>query len=274
MFLHTTTILDRIFSYKQDEVENLKRQQPLHQVRTAAESYIKNIDSKPTSFLSALREPSGDGPALIAEIKRASPSRGLLASDIEPSNLARLYQENGAAAISVLTDEKFFQGSLEDLSIVAECLHGDLPLLRKDFIFDPYQLYRARLAGASAVLLIVACLHTKQLAELMVLCQELEMTPLVEVHNSLEVEAALGLNIKLLGINNRDLHTFNVDLETTLRLRPDIPPEVLLVSESGIHTKADVRKLQKAGVDAILVGEALVTAPIRAAKIRELACYG
>ncbi len=209
-------------------------------------------------------------PALIAEIKRASPSRGLLAADFDPLRLALTYQQNGAAAISVLTDEHFFQGSLEFLKQVRAAF-PHLPLLRKDFIFDAYQVYEARAAGADALLLIAAHLTPTKLCELFQLTRSLGMAALVEVHDSQELEKALVCKPRLVGVNNRNLHTFEVNLETSLSLAGAIPGGVSLVAESGIHTPQDVERLAAAGVTAILVGEALVTAADIAAKVRSLA---
>lgn len=264
----TGSILDRIMDHKRAEVVRQKQESPLAEVRSAAGSSPPRPD-----FLAALRQPRGNGPALIAEIKRASPSRGQLAEKMDLSSLARLYQENGAAAISVLTDERFFRGSLDDLQAVADDGRIELPVLRKDFIFDPYQVYQARQAGASAALLIAACLEESQLASLMTLCEELGMSALVEIHNREELETALRCGASLVGINNRDLRDFSVNLGTTVELRPYVPEEVTLVSESGIHTRADVVRLAQAGVGAVLVGEALITAVDMAGKVRELACY-
>jgi indole-3-glycerol phosphate synthase len=205
---------------------------------------------------------------LIAECKKASPSKGLLRPEYDPAQLARTYAENGATALSVLTDEKFFQGSLNDLS-AARAAAG-LPALRKDFIVDSYQVYEARAAGADAVLLIVAALNPEQLQELHQLINEVSMTALVEVHDEAEVETALKIEPKLMGVNNRNLHDFSVDLRTTARLRKCIPANIALVAESGIHTAEDVARVRDMGVDAILVGEALVTASDVGAKVREL----
>jgi indole-3-glycerol phosphate synthase len=205
---------------------------------------------------------------LIAECKKASPSKGLLRPAYDPAWLARTYAAHGAAALSVLTDEPFFQGSVNDLS-AARAAAG-LPALRKDFIVDRYQIYEARAAGADAVLLIVAALCLEQLRALQQLIGDLAMVALVEVHNEAEVETALQINPKLLGVNNRNLHDFSVDLQTTARLRKCIPPDITLVAESGIHTAADVSCVRDMGVDAILVGEALVTAGDVGAKVREL----
>lgn len=259
------SLLDEIFAHKRAELVERLASAPLAAVRAAAESAPPAPD-----FVAAVRRPAGAPPRLIAEIKRASPSKGLLAGDFDPQRLARIYRENGAAAISVLTDGRYFRGSLEHLRQVA-ALQPRLPVLRKDFILDEYQVYEARAAGAGAVLLIAAQLPTGRLRELRSLAEALGMAALVEAHSASEVEAALQSGAGLVGINNRDLHTFTVDLETTLRLRPLIPAGVVVVAESGIRSRADVTRLADAGVDALLVGEALVTAPDTAARVRELA---
>jgi indole-3-glycerol phosphate synthase len=207
-------------------------------------------------------------------VKCASPSKGLLVEDFDALRLADTYRHNGAAAISVLTDERYFRGHLNYLAQVAAYFAQSglrLPLLRKDFICDPYQVYEARAAGADAVLLIAAHLDIQQLRDLHALICALGMAPLVEVHNQAELEAAAQLDLRLLGVNNRDLRDFTVRLETTLELLPLVPAGVCLVAESGIHSPADVVRLRTAGVDAILVGEALVTAPNVAAAVRALA---
>lgn len=258
------TILEKIVRWKHDEIERHKRKRPPELVRAEAA-----IAPPPRDFVGALRK---EGVALIAEVKRASPSKGLLRHDFDAVALATTYEANGAAAISVLTDQHFFQGNLGHLQAVREAV--SLPVLRKDFILDPYQVYEARAAGADAILLIVAALGDKALAELFELARVLGMTPLVEVHNEVELERALRLNPPLIGINNRDLRTFQVDLNTTARLRPLIPPGITVVAESGIHTAADVRQVAEMGVDAMLVGEALVRAKDVAAKVRELSQAG
>jgi len=262
-------ILDEIFAYKRVEVAERMRARPLNQVRRDAE-----LTPSPLDFVKALRfDLTGrrrTAPALIAEVKHASPSRGVLVENFDPLRLARIYQENGAAAISVLTDERYFQGCLEHLGAIAQ-LTPRLPLLRKDFTCDPYQVYEARAAGADAMLLITAYLDPVQLRDLQSLINELGMAALVEVHSRAELEAALPLHPALVGVNNRDLRDFTVRLETTLELRPLAPAEICLVAESGIHTPADVARLAQGGVDAILVGEALVRAPDTAAKVRSLA---
>ena len=259
------SILDEIFAAKRQEVAARRAARPLEQLRAEAEQAPAPLD-----FIAALRRANAGGhPALIAEVKQASPSRGLLARDFDPERLARIYQENGAAAISVLTDEPYFKGSLDYLRQI-RALGLGLPLLRKDFICDPYQVYEARAAWADAVLLIAAYLDPQALHELHALINALGMAALVEVHNLAELQSVLPVGPALVGVNNRDLRDFTVRLETTLELRAHVPAPVCLVAESGIHTPADVTRLAQAGVNAILVGEALVTAPDTAQKTREL----
>jgi indole-3-glycerol phosphate synthase len=260
----TANILKEIFEYKRLEIAHSRRSVPL-------EALIEQVqDATPAlDFLGALRE-APHSPALIAEVKQRSPSRGQLAQQFDPFRLVRLYSQNGARAISVLTDERYFGGSLEILQAIA-ALPDRPPLLRKDFICDAYQLYETRAAGADAVLLIVAGLDESKLNDLYAQSIALGLTPLVEVHTLAELEAGLKVNPDLVGINNRDLSTFEVNLETTLKLKPHVPEGILLVAESGIHSRQDVTRLAQAGVDAILVGEALVTAPDVSARVRELA---
>ena len=210
----------------------------------------------------------GEHTRLIAEVKRASPSRGILCPDFNPVELAKSYAQGGATAISVLTEANYFEGSLDHLAAVRE--EVSLPLLRKDFIFDPYQIYESRAYGADALLLIVAILSQEQFEELLWLSRSLGLSCLVEVHSEDEVERALLSQAKIIGINNRDLNTFTVDIKTTRRLRPLIPPERMVVSESGIGSRGDIEKLKGWGVNAVLVGEALVTASDVPAKVREL----
>jgi len=217
-------------------------------------------------FRKALR---GSGIALIAEFKRRSPSRGELRAEADPAQVARCYQQAGAAALSVLTDSRFFGGTLADLW-AARAATG-LPVLRKDFLLEPCQLAESAGAeGPDAVLLIAAALRGEQLRSLRGLAQDCGQDALVEVHDEAELEAALESGADIIGINNRDLGTFEVSLETTLRLRPRIPSGLLVVSESGVYTRDDVRRLAEAGVDAVLVGEALMTAADPGAKLREL----
>jgi indole-3-glycerol phosphate synthase len=262
MTQRTGTILDRIVADKREELAAAHRLVPLAGLKA-------RLPQAPPSrpFADALHR---DSLRLIAEVKKASPSRGLLREDFDPVALARSYAEAGAAAVSVLTDEPHFQGSLDHLASIRSALPDGPPLLRKDFLFDPYQLYEARARGADAVLLITAVLDSALLAELLGLATTLEMDALVEVHDGPELERALAVGARLVGVNNRDLRTFDVDLATTERLRPLIPPEVTVVAESGVSTRADIERLQARGVHAVLIGEALVTAPDPAAKIRDL----
>ncbi len=257
------TLLEEILSHKRIEVAKQKARVPLTSMEALARATPPAKD-----FVEGLQA-SPSQPALIAEVKRASPSRGLLLADFDPLNLARLYYQNGAAAISVLTDSKFFQGDVEHLQAIARQTTS-IHLLRKDFIYDPYQVYQSRSAGADAVLLITAILPLNLLRELHSLSLQLGMTPLIEVHNREELEIALCLDPSLIGINNRNLHDFSVDLDTTRRLRKLIPPETRVVAESGIHTRSDVLQMAEAGADAVLVGEALVCAPDVAAQVRML----
>ena len=260
------SILAEIIAHKKTEIAALD-----------AGSLQRAADASPAprDFLSAcspLPLGEGRGVRLIAELKRASPSKGILAPHLDLFQVAEIYAQNGAAAISVLTDEKFFLGKLETLYELRFSRQLELPLLRKDFIIDEVQLYESKANGADAVLLIAAALSDdKHFAELHALALELKLTPLVEVHNEAETERALKLDaIRLIGINNRDLTTFDVSLETTERIRPLIPQGISVVAESGIFTASDVQRLAKADVDAILVGEALVTSGDISAKVREL----
>ncbi|MEE9202710.1 MAG: indole-3-glycerol phosphate synthase TrpC [Dehalococcoidia bacterium] len=219
----------------------------------------------PRDFIDSLRQVPF---AIIAEIKRASPSKGWLRRELSPPELARSYERGGAAALSVLTEPRFFRGSPDDL-VVARGAVG-LPVLCKDFVLDERQLYEARLWGADAVLLIAAILAPGELAHLIEVAHSLSMAALVEAHDQAEVEAALTAGARLVGVNNRNLTDFTVDLETTLRLRPLVPPGVMVVSESGIRSAADLARLREAGVHAALVGESLVTSPDPEAQLREL----
>ena len=261
------TILDEIFAHKRIEVETRKRKIPLVVLRSISEG----APASP-GFIHAIRD-AEYSPALIAEVKFASPSKGILVENPDPVSLVRIYAKNGAEAISVLTDEKYFHGHLDYLRRIHTAL-PQVPLLCKDFICDPYQVYEACAAGASAILLITAYLDPFQLVDLHALILSLRMAALVEVHNRVELEAALRLDgLGLLGVNNRDLHTFKVDLQTCLDLRSFVPEEICFVAESGIHTGEDVHRLSAAGVDAMLIGEALVTAPDIGKKIQTLMNY-
>ncbi len=253
-----TNILEKILDQKRLEIAALDAQA----LRHAAEQ-----SPTPRDFLAAIQRRSGYDPrrglrpSLIAELKRASPSKGILAPHLDLFQVADIYTQNGAAAISVLTDEKFFQGKLETLRTLRTDSRIPIPLLRKDFIIDPSQIYEARANGADAILLIAAALpDDKHFADLHACALSLGLTALVEVHDEAETERALKIpNIQLIGINNRNLATFDVSLTTTERLRPMIPAEITVVAESGIFTASDVDRLAKINIDAILVGEALVT---------------
>jgi len=253
-------MLDKIIAQKREEVEQKKKAAPLTCLQERIAGQKPALDLGP-----ALK---GDHIRLIAEVKKASPSRGLLNPDLNPTELARTYAEGGAAAISVLTEENHFMGSIEHLAEIREVVN--LPLLRKDFIFDPYQVYESRAYGADALLLIAAILSQGQLKELFSLSRSLGLGCLIEVHSQSEVERAVLSGAEILGINNRDLSTFAVDTNTTRRLRPLIPKEKTVVGESGIKSRKDIEILEKWGVDAVLIGEALVTASDIRAKMKEL----
>ncbi|MCX6010408.1 MAG: indole-3-glycerol phosphate synthase TrpC [Chloroflexi bacterium] len=255
-------ILDQIVSHNLRELEYKKRSLPMAKLQKMVLEQPAALD-----LISALR---GDGIQLIAEVKKASPSRGIIRHDFNPVEIAKIYTDNGAAAVSVLTEDRYFQGSLDHLKDIRKALPNKLPLLRKDFIFDQYQVYESRAYGADSLLLIVAILEPAKLQELLRISHELDMSCLVEVHNEAEVEIALKSEARIIGINNRDLTTFNVDIATTERLRPLIPPDRIVVSESGIKERADVERLSQLGIDAVLIGESLMSAPDIAAKMREL----
>ena len=257
-----SSILDKIVAAKREELADAKAVASLPDLEKAAAEQPAPLD------LSAAL--TGNGIKLIAEVKKASPSRGLLSLDFDPVRLAANYVANGAAAVSCLTDARF-QGELAHLSAIKQSgVSGNAPVLRKDFIFDPYQVYEARSAGADAILLIVAILEAAQLKDLLETSRFLGMQCLVEVHDETELETALGAGAEIIGINNRDLHTFTTDLAVTQRLAPLVPSGKVVVSESGIFTREDLQHLDRSGVNAVLVGEALVTAPDIAAKVREL----
>ncbi len=258
------SVLEEIMAHKRHEIKEKKTILPLEEIRQAYESLPPAPD-----FVGALRT-APNHPALIAEVKRASPSRGVIRADLDPRQIAEIYSENGAAAISVLTDQRYFQGRLDDLKSIADHIEN-IPLLRKDFICDPYQVYEARGVGTAAVLLIVAALSQNTLSSLYKLIHQCGMAALVEVHNEEELQRALDISPELIGINNRDLHDFTINLETTVRLRALIPEEICVVAESGIHTPEDVARVAAAGANAILVGESLVRADDIGAQVRMLA---
>ena len=249
-----TDILDKIVAVKRQEVAAAIRRKSLDVVRADAESRVLTRD-----FVGAMRAKIASGqPAVIAEIKKASPSKGVLCEDFIPADIAQTYAEHGAACLSVLTDVQFFQGSIDFLKQArASC---QLPVLRKDFIVDAYQVFESRAMGADAILLIAACLDDAQMVEFEAIARRLDMAVLVEVHDAPELARALKLKTPLIGINNRNLKTFEVALDTTLTLMRDVPADRLLVTESGIVSRADVLRLGAAGVNAFLVGEAFMRA--------------
>lgn len=247
-------ILDKIVAVKREEVAASLKQKPLAVVRADAESRVLTRD-----FEGAMRAKIAAGQAaVIAEIKKASPSKGVLRAEFIPADIAQSYAEFGAACLSVLTDKQFFQGSVDYLKQArASC---DLPVLRKDFMIDAYQVYEARAMGADAILLIAACLDDAQMADMESVARGLDMAVLVEVHDRAELDRALKLKTRLVGINNRNLKTFEVSLQTTLDMLPAVPADRLLVTESGILSPDDVQRMRQAKVNAFLVGEAFMRA--------------
>ncbi len=257
------SILERIIQHKRGEVAQAKVRRSFAEVRRMAEESAASSRRRFRNALTAEQSVS-----LIAEVKKASPSKGLIRPDFDAAQLARDYVQGGAAAISVLTDENFFQGGLHDLVAVRACV--DVPLLRKEFIIDPYQLYEARVHGADAALLIVAALGRTELAEFIAIAGSLKLDALVEVHTEEELEVALEAGAELVGINNRDLRTFVTTLDVTRRLAPMIPSGVTIVSESGISSAEDLREVAAVGVDAVLVGEALAREANVISKVNQL----
>jgi len=253
-------MLDKIIAQKREEMEQRKK--------VASVAYLQQLIARQGPVLDLALALKGDHIQLIAEVKQASPSGGILSPNFNPVHLARTYAEGGAAAISVLTEANYFMGNIEHLAAIREVV--ELPLLRKDFIFDSYQIYESRAYGADALLLIASILSQGQLKELVSLSHNLGLRCLVEVHDEGEVKRAILSGAEIIGINNRDLNTFSVDIDTTRRLRPLIPEDRIVVSESGIKTRKHMEKLRTWRVDAALVGEALVTANDVPAKMREL----
>ena len=256
------TVLDRIVANKREEIAFAKSRRDL-------ESLIEGALSGPEirDFLNALQ--GHEYVRLIAEVKRASPSKGMIRPQFDPTDIALAYEAGGAAAISVLTDEPFFQGRLDYLTSIRQAV--SIPVLRKDFILDEYQVYEARVAGADAVLLIAECLEGDELQRLYDLVHGLGMTALIELYDTSHLERVLATGTKLVGVNNRDLHTFAVELDHVIHLRKDIPSDVTVVAESGIFTAADVEKIHLANIQAMLVGESLMRqADIRQATINLL----
>jgi len=254
-------ILDEIIAHKKEELAETKRRSPFSDIKAKAS------DAEPTRSAAGSLS-AGGGIQLIAEVKKASPSKGVIREDFDPVDIAKIYARSGASCISVLTEERYFKGKLEYLDQIRKAV--GLPLLRKDFIIDEYQIYEARAAGADAVLLIAACLEREQIEDFLGIAGQAGLDVLVEAHTYKELDRALLAGSSLVGINNRDLSTFKVSLRTSLDLLGDIPDDRTVVSESGIETREDVLTLQKAGVDAILVGESLMREKDIGKKVKEL----
>ena len=265
-------ILDDIISHKKRVLSELKSGRGFEDAFNGLKARAEAAP-KPRDFEGALAPREGAGAVrIIAEVKKASPSKGIIREDFDPLSIASAYEKNGAAAISVLTDEKYFQGSIEYLFIISA--YADIPVLRKDFIVDEYQVYEARAAGADAVLLIAEALNAAQLLELLSLTTSLGMAALVEAHDEAQLKKAADVGARIIGINNRDLNTFKVDTDTTIRLVKKIPGDRVVVAESGINTHEDIEALRSAGVAAFLVGESLMRESDIGKKLRELRGLG
>jgi indole-3-glycerol phosphate synthase len=259
-------MLAEIIQAKRAELGHIMQEIPLARLQER----LKEVAS-PRNFWHALQgqgRVGGQSVRIIAEIKRASPSKGMIAPAADPIQIGKIYAKNGAAAISVLTERTYFQGDISFLPRVKQAVH--VPVLRKDFLFDPYQIYESRAYGADALLLIVAALEEPLLRDLLSLTHSLHMQALVEVHTEEELEIALRAKTRIIGINNRNLQTFHTDKETTVKLIARIPPEIVVVSESGIHTRADIQYLQEHGAHVFLIGEALMRGTDPGQKLREL----
>lgn len=253
MTTSTPDILNKIWAHKQTEVAIAKSSTPV----TELKARIADLEDLPRGFERHLREAvASDWTAIIAEVKKGSPSKGVIRADFDPLEIAEIYQNNGATCLSVLTDEHFFLGHLRYLALIREAV--SLPLLRKDFICDPYQIFEARAAGADAILLIAAMLDLDQLREFHAIAQEIQLDVLLEVHDEAEMEIALETDCTLIGVNNRNLRTFVTDLGTTGRLARMIPASILLVTESGINSRDDINRLATEGAQAYLIGEAMM----------------
>ena len=262
-------ILKRILATKFDEVAKASSQVAMHILRSDAEASLQESSLKPRGFAANIEKKIANGHAgVITEIKKASPSKGVFREDFNPAEIAQSYEKNGAACLSVLTDKDYFQGSARYLREARQAC--TIPVLRKDFLVDPYQVYEARAMGADAILLIATALDDAQMKDFESIAHELNMDVLVEVHDAYELERSLKLNTPLLGINNRNLRTFEVSLETTLSLLKDIPKEKRVVTESGILTKEDVALMRAAQVHAFLVGEAFMRQPDPGIALAEL----
>jgi len=253
-------ILDRIIKVKRREVDYLKESTSIEALQKA----VRYLPS-PRNFRKAI---SGRDCSIIAEVKRRSPSKGRIREDFDHIEIASLYEENGATAISVLTDEEFFEGKKSYLSEIKETV--SLPLLRKDFIIDPYQIYETRIIGGDAVLLIAGILKEETLRQFIDLAESLGLSPLVEVHSREELDKTLAAGAGIIGINNRNLKTFSTDLRTSMELTPFVPEDRIVISESGIHAREDIEALMQKGIHSFLVGEALMKAPNMGGKLKEL----
>ena len=265
MTTNTPDILKKIIAYKREEVAAARAAASISELK----SRISDLEDVPRGFERHLREAaSSDWTAIIAEIKKGSPSKGVIREEFDPLAIAEIYQNNGATCLSVLTDEKFFLGHLRFLALIRETV--SLPLLRKDFICDPHQIYEARAAGADAILLIAAMLDLSQLREFHAIAREIHLDVLLEVHDETEMKTALQTDCTLIGVNNRNLRTFETDLSTTGRLARMMPAERLLVAESGINSRTDVKRLQSDGAQAFLIGEALIREADIGAKLQHM----
>lgn len=261
----TPDILKKILEYKKGELAAAKLANPL----TIMKGRVADVEDQPRGFARAISDAVDSGwTAIIAEVKKGSPSKGIIRQDFDPIAIAGTYQEKGATCISVLTDEHFFHGSLRYLPLIREQV--GLPLLRKDFIFDPYQVYEARVAGADAILLVASMLELPLIEDLFSLAAELAMDVLLEVHDEEEMAKALRIDCPLIGINNRSLKTFITDLGTTERLARIVPADRIVVAESGINVRSDILRLQESGARAFLIGEALIREEDIGAKLLEL----
>lgn len=265
MTMNTPDVLKNIVAHKRVEVANAKAAAPIEELK----SRIGDLEDVPRGFERHLREAvASDWTAVIAEVKKGSPSKGIIRADFDPLRIAEIYQNNGATCLSVLTDEQFFLGHLRYLALIREAV--SLPLLRKDFICDPYQIYEARSAGADAILLIAAMLELNQLRDFHATARELHLDVLLEVHDEAELEKALATDCRLIGVNNRNLRTFEMDLDTTRRLAQLLPADRFLVAESGINTRSDIVRLQADGARAFLIGESLMREDNIGTKLQEL----
>ena len=265
MHNNTPDILKKIVAHKIEEVAAARAAAPVEELLAR----IGDLEDTPRGFERHLREASiSDWTTIIAEVKKGSPSKGIIREDFDPLEIAEIYQNNGATCLSVLTDEKFFLGHLRFLALIRETV--SLPLLRKDFICDPYQIYEARAAGADAILLIASMLDLARLRDFHAIARELHLDVLLDVHDEIEMEAALQTDCTLIGVNNRNLRTFVTDLDTTRRLARMMPADRLLVAESGINTREDIVRLKSDGAQAFLIGESLMREGNVGAKLQEL----